>query len=291
MAQSLRLWLCAVDGSCTKRPSLRGIQNAMPNEHCNPRSKCCWLGIAISLCCSIAVLSGCSSSASNETTEADRASGAQAAMSPEQCAANGQIVQAAQQDDRYVIQRGDQVSITSYLNTEFNQDATVRPDGQISLMLIGSAPAAGLTPQELADELNKDYSSELRNPDISVSLKNMPSREVFVEGEVQKPGGLSLDNGMTVLQAVADAGGLTDNAGNKAVLIRRDACGVARAMPIDLKSATNSPDAGEDLALETRDIVVVPKSTIANLDKWMNQYVREMLPVNPYIAADAPLAF
>jgi polysaccharide biosynthesis/export protein len=212
-------------------------------------------------------------------------------MSPEQCAANGQIVQAAQQDDRYVIQRGDQISITSYLNTEFNQDATVRPDGQLSLMLVGSVPAAGLTPQQLADELNKDYSSELRNPDISVSLKNMPSRQIFVEGEVQKPGGFSLDPGMTVLQAVADAGGLTDNAGDKAVLIRRDACGVARGVPINLKSATKSPDSGEDVALETRDIVVVPKSTIANLDKWMNQYVREMLPVNPYVAATAPLAF
>jgi polysaccharide biosynthesis/export protein len=261
----------------------------MPNEHGYARSKDRRrLGIAISLCCSIAVLSGCSSSASNETAEAR---GTQTAMSPEQCAANGQIVQAAQTDDRYIIQRGDSVSITSYLNTEFNQDATVRPDGQVSLMLIGSVPAAGLTPQQLADELNKDYSTELRNPDISVSLKNMPSREIYVEGEVQKPGGFSLDPGMTLLQAVADAGGLTDNAGTKAVLIRRDACGVARGMPIDLKSATKSPDSGEDVALETRDIVVVPKSTIANFDKWMNQYVREMLPVNPYVAATAPLAF
>lgn len=212
-------------------------------------------------------------------------------MSPEQCEANGQIVQASQQDDRYVIQRGDSVSISSYLNTEFNQDATVRPDGQVSLMLVGSVPAAGLTPQQLADELNKDYSSELRNPDISVSLKNMPSREIYVEGEVQKPGGFSLDPGMTLLQAVADAGGLTDSAGNKAMLIRRDACGVARGIPIDLKSATKSPDSGEDVALETRDIVVVPKSTIANLDKWMNQYVRQMMPVNPYIAATAPMGF
>jgi polysaccharide biosynthesis/export protein len=263
---------------------------AMPNEQGNsrPRDRR-WLGIAIAFCCSIAFLSGCSSSAENETAEAGNAHAA--AMSPEQCAANGQIVQAAQTDDRYIIQRGDSVSVTSYLNTEFNQDTTVRPDGQVSLMLIGSVPAAGLTPQQLADELNKDYSSELRNPDISVSLKNMPSREVFVEGEVQKPGGFMLDPGMTVLQAVADAGGLTDNAGDKAVLIRRDACGVARGMPINIKSATKSPDSGEDVALETRDIVVVPKSTIANLDKWMNQYVREMLPVNPYVAATAPLAF
>jgi polysaccharide biosynthesis/export protein len=274
---------------CIKPLSVRGIQSAMPNEHSNARLRGRRrVGIAISLCCLIAICSGCSSSAQNETAEAG---GTQAAMSPEQCAANGQIVQAAQQDNRYIIQRGDSISITSYLNTEFNQDATVRPDGQVSLMLIGSVPAAGLTPQQLADELNKDYSSELRNPDISVSLKNMPSREIYVEGEVQKPGGFSLDPGMTLLQAVADAGGLTDNAGNKAVLIRRDACGVARGMPIDLKAATKNPDSGEDVALETRDIVVVPKSGIANLDKWMNQYVREMLPVNPYIAADAPLAF
>jgi protein involved in polysaccharide export with SLBB domain len=212
-------------------------------------------------------------------------------MSPEQCEANGQIVQAAAQDDRYIIQRGDLLSITSYLNTEFNQDVIVRPDGQVALTLIGGVQAAGLTPQQLADALNKDYSRELRNPDISVLVKDMPSRQIYVEGQVQKPGSFALDTGMTVLQAVAAAGGLTDEAGKKAELIRRDACGTPRAIPIDLKTAVKNPGQGEDMALLTRDIVVVPRSGVANADLWVNQYIRQMLPVNPYVSAAAPLAF
>jgi len=237
----------------------------------------------------ISLLFGCSSSVKNEREESSAA--ATAPMTPEQCEANGQIVQAAAQDDRYVIQRGDSLSVTSYLNSEFNQDVIVRPDGQIAMTLVGNVAAAGRTPQQLADDLDKDYSHELRNPDISVLVKNMPSREVYVEGQVSKPGSFPLDPGMTVLQAVAAAGGLTDQAGKKAVLIRRDACGVAQGMPINLDKAIKTPGEGEDTVLATRDIVVVPRSGIANFDLWVNQYIRQVLPVNPYIAATAPMAF
>lgn len=237
----------------------------------------------------LSLLLGCSSSAKNEREESSVA--AAAPMSAEQCQANGQIVQASTQDDRYVIQQGDSLSVTSYLNSEFNQDVIVRPDGQVAMTLIGNVPAAGKTPQQLADNLNKDYSQELRNPDISVLVKNMPSREVYVEGQVSKPGSFSLDPGMTVLQAVAAAGGLTDQAGKKAVLIRRDACGVAQGIPINLDKAVKSPGEGEDTVLATRDIVVVPRSGIANFDLWVNQYIRQVLPVNPYVAATAPVGF
>jgi polysaccharide biosynthesis/export protein len=238
-------------------------------------------------CISTLELSACSSS--NENSE--RGSAGMPAMTAEQCDTNGQIVRASQRDDRYVIQRGDSLSITSYLNSEFNQDVVVRPDGQIAMTLIGNVPAAGLTPQQLADELNKGYSQELRNPDISVLVKNMPSRQVYVEGQVQKPGSFVLDPGMTVLQAVAAAGGLSDQAGKKAVLIRRDACGVPQDFPINLDKAVKDSGQGEDMALLSRDILVVPRSGVANLDLWVNQYIRQMLPINPYVSAEAPMAF
>ena len=243
------------------------------------------------LCISAAIslLFGCSSSAKNEREESSVS--ATAPMSAEQCETNGQIVRASQQDDRYVIQRGDSLSVTSYLNSEFNQDVIVRPDGQIAMQLIGNVAAAGRTPQQLADDLDKDYSQELRNPDISVLVKNMPSREVYVEGQVSKPGSFQLDPGMTVLQAVAAAGGLTDQAAKKAVVIRRDACGVAQDIPINLDKAFKGSGEGEDTVLATRDIIVVPRSGVANVDLWVNQYIRQVLPVNPYVAATAPMAF
>jgi polysaccharide biosynthesis/export protein len=96
---------------------------------------------------------------------------------------------------------------------------------------------------------------------------------------------------MTVLQAVAAAGGLSDQAGKKAVLIRRDACGVPQDFPINLDKAVKDSGQGEDMALLSRDILVVPRSGVANLDLWVNQYIRQMLPINPYVSAEAPMAF
>lgn len=207
-------------------------------------------------------------------------------MSAEQCANNGQLMRASAPDGSYVIQPGDQLSISFYLNNEFNQDVTVRPDGKIAMQLIGAVQAAGDTPQQLAQQLNQAYSNELRSPGATVMVKNMPSREVFVQGQVAKPGGFDLQPGMTVYQALAQAGGLTDNAGETAVLVRRDACGVPTMTNISIKAASKGTGSGEeDAFLQPRDMVVVPRSGIANADLWVSQYIRNLLPFQPYLGA------
>jgi polysaccharide biosynthesis/export protein len=226
---------------------------------------------------------GCSDTANqqNEVVGTNHAT----AMSPEQCMENGKIMRAAEADPgSYVIQPGDAVTIDFYLNQEFNQDVTVRPDGKVALRLVGNLQAAGLTPQQLAQEVDQAYSSELREPGATVVVKNMPSRQVFVDGQVSKPGMFPLEPGMTALQAVAEAGGLTENAGPEAVLIRRDMCGVPTGIPIKIKDAEKSAGGAEDVALQSRDIVVVPRSTISNMDLWVEQYVRNMLPIQPYLS-------
>ncbi len=205
-------------------------------------------------------------------------------LSPEECAENAYLVHASSNDRVYHIEPGDKLDVDSYLNPEFSQEVTVRPDGMITMRLVGAVRAGGLTPQDLATALNVAYSKELRRPDMTVSVAKMPSREVYVQGQVNKPGGFPLEPGMTALQAIADAGGLTDKAGDKAVLIRRDACGIPGGSPIDLSKATDNPATGEDLALESRDIIVVPRSRIANVDEFVEQYIRDILPVQPYIS-------
>ncbi len=87
---------------------------------------------------------------------------------------------------------------------------------------------------------------------------------------------------MTLLQAIADAGGLTDNASSNAVVIRRDACGVPQGSVVSLTSAMKEPAKGEDVALMPRDIVVIPRSTIANINLFVKQYIRNNLPIQPY---------
>ena len=110
----------------------------------------------------------------------------------------------------------------------------------------------------------------------------MPSRQVYVQGQVAKPGAFPLETGMTALQAVSEAGGLTEDANNSAVVIRRDACGTPHPIRINLASASSHPDKGEDIALASRDILVVPRSTISNMDLFIKKYIRDLLPIQPY---------
>ncbi len=206
-------------------------------------------------------------------------------LTPEQCVAGAEIQQAAIKSDEegYVIQPGDVLSVDFYLNPEFNDELTVRPDGKVTMRLIGDIEAAGLTPSQFAAKLDKAYLSELRSPDAAVHVRSTPNRLVFIQGQVSKPGSFALEPGMTALQAVADAGGVTPEAGHDAVLIRRDVCGQPHGMQVDISNAEGKVGTGDDVALMPRDILVVPRSGIANVDLFVKQYMRDVMPIQPYL--------
>jgi protein involved in polysaccharide export with SLBB domain len=239
-------------------------------------------------------LAACSSAANRSDNVIARSP----TLSPKQCEENAALIQEASfpaahansaANNNYIIQPDDELMVSFYLSPEFDQDVTVRPDGKVSMRMIGVVRAAGMTPTQFADALDKDYLSELRSPGVTVAVKNMPSRQVYVQGQVSHPGSFSLQPGMTALQAVATAGGLTDDAGDDAVLIRRDACGVPSASKIDLAEAMKSPSSDQDALLQPQDLLVVPRSGIANLDLWVAHYIRNMLPIQPYMALTPPL--
>jgi polysaccharide export outer membrane protein len=241
---------------------------------------------SLTVCLLALSVGGCASNASTR----DAAGPSSTRMSPAQCRAGAMIHAAMADDNHYLIRRGDELALDFYMSPEFNDDVVVRPDGKVSLRLVGDLQAADLTPPQLADELDQAYSTELRSPNISVHVKNSPGRRVYVEGEVTKPGAIMLQPGMTTVQAIAEAGGLTDSAGaSQAVLIRRDACGSPQGASIDLDQAVNKPDHGDDMALLPSDILVVPRSKIANVGLFVKQYIRDLLPVQPYAGATAPL--
>jgi polysaccharide export outer membrane protein len=232
-------------------------------------------------------LGGCSAQSQNHGETGDKQFASESKpMSAEQCAANASIQEAAvTQDSDYRIQPGDTLALDFYMNSEFNDTATVDPNGKIVLRMVGPIQAAGLTPDKLAASIDKAYSNELRNPGAVVHLNSLPSRQIYVEGEVTKPGAFPLQPGMTAVQALALAGGVTDNSNPQAaVLIRRDACGQAQGTKVDLAAATKKPGSTEDVALMPRDVVVVPKSGIASADLWVKQHIRDILPVEPYIS-------
>jgi protein involved in polysaccharide export with SLBB domain len=248
------------------------------------------LNALIVVLCAVGI-AACSTKSHDRGDEPGRADAQQtASLNPELCMQNGGGFEAASFDGGgYRIQPGDQLAIDFYLNSEFNDNVSVQPDGRIVLRLIGPLQASGLTPGQLSTAINQSYSNELKNPSATVHVQNMPSRQVFVQGQVNHPGGFSLQPGMTALQAIASAGGHTDEAAmNNVVLIRRDACGRADGSKLDLASATDTPDKGEDVMLMPRDTLVVPRSKIANVDLFVKQYIRDVLPVQPYLSPPIP---
>ena len=178
----------------------------------------------------------------------------------------------------YFIQPGDQLDIKFFYNPEINETVIVRPDGKISLQLVDEVQAAGLKPSQLDDVLTEKYAQELKKPVITIIVKSFEGQRVYVGGEVNKQREIKLPAGMTVLQAVFEAGGFKETASpENAVLIRQGANREPIPIQIDLKSAMYGHGDGANLALKPNDIVYIPKSAIAEANKWVNQYIERLL--------------
>ena len=150
-------------------------------------------------------------------------------LSAEQCIDRAMANPTADDESNYLIQPGDVLAIHFYLSPEFDDEVIVRPDGRITVRMVGEISAKGRTPAQLAEDLDRAYSRELTSPTATVHVKASPSRQIYVDGQVSHPGSFPMEPRMSTLQAIAVAGGLTiDAAPGSAVLIRRDACGFAR---------------------------------------------------------------
>lgn len=179
----------------------------------------------------------------------------------------------------YVIQEGDALGIKFFFNPELNEEVVVRPDGRISLQLVPAIVAAGRTPSELTQELKQMYSAELESPELSVIVRSFSAQRVFVGGEVDRPGELDLIDGLTVLGAIARAEGLTDRGKKEAVvIIHRGEDGVPEVAEFNLQRIRKG--LAPDPLLAPYDVVFVPMTKIANLNKWMDQYIRGNIPVS-----------
>lgn len=181
----------------------------------------------------------------------------------------------------YTIQVGDRLDIKFFYNPELNEEVIVRPDGRISLQLVHEIMAAGLTPAEMTDVLTKKYAAELKKPEITVIIRSFSTQNVFVDGEVNRPGILNLIRPMTVLQSISLAGGLRETARIKEVIvIRRGPDNKPLITEVNIRKVINGTDMSQDITLMPLDIVYVPKSRIANINQWVDQYIRRNIPIS-----------
>jgi polysaccharide export outer membrane protein len=180
----------------------------------------------------------------------------------------------------YVLKAGDSLDIRFYKTPELNVEVPIRSDGKISLELLGDVQAGGLQPAELAKDLTQRYSKELTSPRVTVIVRSFGG-QIYVGGEVKDPKAVPYIKGMTALQAIDSSGGFVNTARlTNVVLIRLEGDRyVGHTLP--LKEALTGDDTSVDVPLQPFDIVYVPKSRIANVNLFMEQYIKNNLPAIP----------
>lgn len=178
----------------------------------------------------------------------------------------------------YRLRPGDLLQVKLFYSPELNEQLPVRPDGRISLELIGQVVAAGRTTTELSTMLADKYSGVLRDPEVAVIVKEIAARRIYVAGEVNAPGVLTLTGETSVLQSIIQAGGHKRSAKLKnVVILRYEGTDEPRFFTVDLAAALKGR--GADIALQPYDIVFVPKTRVALFNDFMAQYVRDVLPL------------
>lgn len=177
-----------------------------------------------------------------------------------------------------LLRPGDRLDLKFYYAPELNESQQIRPDGKLTLQLIGEVQAAGKTPAQLAEELTQAYSTQLKYPQVTVVLREQIQQKVYVAGEVLQPGLVDLAGPMTVLDAVMASGGFNmTTAETSSVIVMRYVNGERQGYKVNLKDAMLGGKA-EEFALAPQDIVFVPRTPVVNVNNFLDQYVRGMVP-------------
>jgi polysaccharide biosynthesis/export protein len=171
---------------------------------------------------------------------------------------------------RYRLTATDVIDITFPYVPEFDQTLTVQPDGYVTLRAVGELRVQGRTLPELRLMLLEAYQPILREPVITIVLKEFEKPYFVATGEVSKPGKFELRGATTLTEALAIAGGLTEKGkSSQIVLFRRYSPDMLEVKQIDVKKMLGSRDLSEDPLLRPGDMVFVPKSTLAQIGRFI----------------------
>jgi polysaccharide export outer membrane protein len=160
----------------------------------------------------------------------------------------------------YVIGPSDALTVVFLRDKEMSGDVIVRPDGKISLPILNEISAAGLSPEELRLKLATAAAKyvEVEDPEVTVIVREIRSRIVFITGNVAKPANYPLNSEMTVLQLIAVAGGLLEYADSKNIMVVRTENGRQQYHKFNYKDVVKQKATAQNIALKPGDTVVVP---------------------------------
>lgn len=188
------------------------------------------------------------------TTVAANASGSQPTVAPTTGSPSGSTI-----DVNYVIGPSDVLAIDVWHEKELSRDLPVRPDGKISLPLLGELNASGKTPMQLQETISEHLKEYLEHPQVTVIVQEPKSHSFNVVGEVQKPGAFVFGHPLTVLDAIALAGGFRDFAkSNKMYVLRTMEDGSQHRLTVNYNDVIKGKKPSENIFLQSHDTVVVP---------------------------------
>jgi len=161
--------------------------------------------------------------------------------------------------DNFLIGSDDVLAVNVWKEAEISRTVTVRPDGKISLPLVGELQASAKTPKQLEDEISSKLSGFISDPAVSVIVQEIRSLRFNILGQVAHPGSYSLINSVTVLDAIALGGGLRDFAKQKSIFVlRRNPDGTQTRLAFNYKEVLAGRHPEQNLKVEPGDTVIVP---------------------------------
>ena len=187
-----------------------------------------------------------------------RAQAGQSSSSPKSGAAAPPAAEGVSLPADYVVGPEDVIGVMFWRDTEMSGDVTVRPDGMITLQLLGDLKAAGLTPDQLRDLIKKTASKLIEDPSVTVIVKSINSRKIFITGQVATPGEFPLVAPRTVMQLIALAGGLTEYADSKNIRIVRTDGARTVSFKFNYKDVSKGTKLEQNIQLKPGDTVIVP---------------------------------
>jgi polysaccharide export outer membrane protein len=161
-------------------------------------------------------------------------------------------------DPAYVIGVADVLDVVFWRDKDLSAEVVVRPDGKITLPLLNEVEAGGLTPEQLRQSILERARRFIEEPTASVIVKQINSRQVFILGEVAKPGTYPLAGRATVLQLIATAGGLTEFAARDEIVVLRNLGGAPQRHRVSYDAVVKGRDLTQNLELAAGDTIVVP---------------------------------
>jgi len=166
---------------------------------------------------------------------------------------------AGKPDNVYVIGNDDVLAINVWKEPDISRSVPVRSDGNISLPLVGEVRAAGHTPHQLEAEIASKLKSYISEPEVTVIVQEIKSQKFNVLGMVTRPGAYPLTNSMTVLDAIALAGGFRDFAKQKSIyILRENPDGTQAHLDFNYKEVVKGKNPTQNVKLQPRDTIVIP---------------------------------